>query len=36
MARCVLRSDPLASAEPDEIVNWIVPTLQRYLTGHLA
>jgi len=33
MARYVLRFEPLASAEPDEIVDWIAPTLQRYLTG---
>jgi hypothetical protein len=36
MARYVLRLDPLASAEPDEIVDWIAPTLQRYVTGKLA
>jgi AcrR family transcriptional regulator len=36
MARYVLRFEPLASAEPDQIVDWIAPTLQRYLTGKLA
>jgi hypothetical protein len=25
----------LASAEADQIVDWIAPTLQRYLTGKL-
>jgi AcrR family transcriptional regulator len=35
LARYVLRSEPLASAEPEEVVDWIAPTLQRYLTGKL-
>jgi AcrR family transcriptional regulator len=35
MARYVLRFEPLASAEPDQIVDWLAPTLQRYLTGKL-
>jgi AcrR family transcriptional regulator len=33
VARYVLRLEPLASMTEDEIVSWIGPTLQRYLTG---
>jgi AcrR family transcriptional regulator len=33
MARYVLRLEPLASMSLDEVVAWIAPTLQRYLTG---
>ncbi len=33
MVRYVVRVEPLASASPDEVVAWIAPTLQRYLTG---
>jgi AcrR family transcriptional regulator len=33
MVRYVVRVEPLASAPPDELVAWIAPTLQRYLTG---
>jgi hypothetical protein len=33
MARYVLRLEPLASMTLDEVVAWIAPTLQRYLTG---
>src|SRR5215216_7863407 len=36
MARYVLRFEPLASAEPADVVEWIAPNLQRYLTGKLA
>ena len=35
LARYVLRLEPLASAEADETVGWIAPTVQRYLTGKL-
>ncbi|HXF36715.1 MAG TPA: TetR family transcriptional regulator [Actinomycetota bacterium] len=35
MARYVLRVEPLASADPDTVVAWVAPTLQRYLTGEL-
>ena len=35
MARYVLRFEPLASAKPREVVGWVGPTLQRYLTGKL-
>jgi AcrR family transcriptional regulator len=35
MARYVLRFEPLASAKREEIIDWIAPTLQRYLTGKL-
>jgi AcrR family transcriptional regulator len=31
--RYVLAVEPLASAEPETIVAWLGPTLQRYLTG---
>jgi AcrR family transcriptional regulator len=34
--RYLLRLEPLASATSDELVDWIAPTLQRYLTGKLA
>ena len=33
ITRYVLGFEPLASAEPAEVVAWIGPTLQRYLTG---
>lgn len=33
MLRYVLRHEPIASAAPAEIVRWLGPTLQRYLTG---
>jgi AcrR family transcriptional regulator len=33
MARYVVRLEPLASMTLDEVVAWIAPTLQRYLTG---
>jgi AcrR family transcriptional regulator len=33
LLRYVLRAEPLASAEPAEVVGWLAPTLQRYLTG---
>jgi AcrR family transcriptional regulator len=33
IARYVLRLEPLASMSKDEVVRWIGPTLQRYLTG---
>ena len=35
MARYVLQLEPLASMSKDEIVAWIAPTLQRYLTGRV-
>jgi AcrR family transcriptional regulator len=35
MARYVLRLEPLASAEPAQLVAWIAPTVQRYLTRTL-
>jgi AcrR family transcriptional regulator len=31
--RYVLRVEPLASADPAELVGWLAPTLQRYLTA---
>ncbi len=33
IARYVLRLEPLAGMTQDEVVAWIAPTLQRYLTG---
>ncbi len=33
MVRYVVKVEPLASASHDEVVAWIAPTLQRYLTG---
>ncbi|MDA0633788.1 TetR family transcriptional regulator [Nonomuraea sp. MCN248] len=33
MARHVLRLEPIASAAPEELVELIAPTIQRYLTG---
>jgi len=33
MVRYVVKVEPLASASHDELVAWIAPTLQRYLTG---
>jgi AcrR family transcriptional regulator len=35
MARYVLSLEPLASAKAGEVVSWIAPTVQRYLTGKL-
>jgi hypothetical protein len=35
IARYVLRLEPIASAEPENVIAWISPTLQRYLTGKL-
>jgi AcrR family transcriptional regulator len=35
LARHVLRVEPLASAQPADVVDWYAPTLQRYLTGKL-
>jgi AcrR family transcriptional regulator len=35
MTRYVLRLEPLASARAGEVVSWIAPTVQRYLTGKL-
>ena len=36
LIRYVQRVEPLASAKPTDVVAWIGPTLQRYLTGKLA
>jgi AcrR family transcriptional regulator len=35
MGRYVLRFEPLASAAPDDVIAWVSPALQRYLTGKL-
>jgi AcrR family transcriptional regulator len=35
MTRYILRLEPLASARSDNVVNWVGPTVQRYLTGDL-
>lgn len=33
LARYILRFEPLASASPAEVIRWIAPAVQRYLTG---
>jgi hypothetical protein len=35
MGRYVLGLEPLASMSDDEVVAWVGPTFQRYLTGRL-
>ena len=35
MTRYILGLEPLASAPSDDVVDWIGPTVQRYLTGDL-
>jgi AcrR family transcriptional regulator len=35
LARYVLQLEPMASAPADQVVDWIAPALQRYLTGKL-
>jgi AcrR family transcriptional regulator len=35
MVRYLLRLEPLASAAPDQVVEWIAPNVQRCLTGKL-
>ena len=35
MARYVVHLEPLASASPQDVVRWLAPTVQRYLTGSL-
>jgi AcrR family transcriptional regulator len=35
LVRYVQRVEPLASANPEDVVAWVGPTLQRYLTGKL-
>jgi AcrR family transcriptional regulator len=34
--RYVLRFEPIASADPADLVAWVAPTMQRYLTGKLG
>jgi hypothetical protein len=36
MVRYVVRLEPLASADPEEVVRLVAPNVQRYLTGDLA
>jgi AcrR family transcriptional regulator len=36
LGRYVLRFEPLASADSSDVVDWIAPNLQRYLTGKLG
>jgi AcrR family transcriptional regulator len=36
MVRYVVRLEPLASAEPEDVVRLISPNVQRYLTGNLT
>jgi AcrR family transcriptional regulator len=35
LARYILRLEPLASARPSDVVRWVAPTVQRYLTAPL-
>ncbi|MDO6143062.1 TetR/AcrR family transcriptional regulator [Paenarthrobacter aurescens] len=35
LVRYVIRLEPLASADPDDVVRWVAPNIQRYLTGDL-
>jgi Tetracyclin repressor-like, C-terminal domain len=35
LVRYVLRYEPLASAKPGEVIDWVAPNVQRYLTGKL-
>jgi AcrR family transcriptional regulator len=35
MARYVLRYEPLASAKPEDVMDWVGPNIQRYVTGKL-
>jgi hypothetical protein len=36
MARYVVQLEPLASADPDDLIPMVAPTLQRYLGGELG
>jgi AcrR family transcriptional regulator len=36
LMRYVIAAEPIASAEPTQIVDWLAPTVQRYLTGKLS
>lgn len=36
ITRYVLDLEPLASANPADVIAWIAPTIQRYLTGRLG
>ncbi|QFY10245.1 TetR family transcriptional regulator [Nonomuraea phyllanthi] len=33
IARYAVRAEPLVAAGPDQLADWVAPTLQRYLTG---
>jgi AcrR family transcriptional regulator len=35
LARYIVRFEPLASAQPRDVVRWVAPSIQRYLTGPL-
>jgi AcrR family transcriptional regulator len=35
LARYILRFEPLASAKPQDVVRWVAPSIQRYLTAGL-
>jgi hypothetical protein len=35
LLRYVIRLEPLASADQEEVVRIVAPTIQRYLTGDL-
>jgi AcrR family transcriptional regulator len=36
LARYILRLEPLASADAGDVVRWVAPAIQRYLTGNLS
>jgi AcrR family transcriptional regulator len=35
LARYVLKFEPIASAKTEQVVDWVAPNIQRYLTGKL-
>ena len=35
LARYILKFEPIASAKAEEVVEWVAPNIQRYLTGKL-
>jgi hypothetical protein len=36
MLRYIIRLEPLASADPEDLARALAPTLQRYFTGELG
>ena len=35
LIRYVLRYEPIASAKPAQVIDWVAPNVQRYLTGRI-